>query len=177
MKGPVARGTQRFSRLSSQLPREWDFQLRKTLSKFFQIFWLEVFWRVSWWLVSITKNACFVFRRQFFKNFFNFSLKFLWLFTVFPTSLSTETDLNNPCHPPQTPFLHHLILRSSRKRYGFSLSHLNFHVSSSILLIFELSLCFEIYYVRNFFLFRLMCLGWLFLLLISFANHNLFSLY
>ena len=35
VEGPVARGTQRFSRLSSRLPRKWDFQSRKTLSKFF----------------------------------------------------------------------------------------------------------------------------------------------
>ena len=48
MEGPITRGTQRFLRLSLRLPREWDFQSRKTLSKFFQIFWLEVFWWVSW---------------------------------------------------------------------------------------------------------------------------------
>ena len=52
VRGPVARGTQRFSQLSSWLPREWDFQSRKTLGKFFQIFWLEVFWRVSWRLIG-----------------------------------------------------------------------------------------------------------------------------
>ena len=65
VKGPVTKVTQRFSRLSSQLPCEWDFQLRKTLSKFSQIFRLEVFWRVTiatyWRLVSIVKNACFAF--------------------------------------------------------------------------------------------------------------------
>ena len=32
VEGPIARGTQRFSRLSSRLPREWDLQSRKTLS-------------------------------------------------------------------------------------------------------------------------------------------------
>ena len=47
VKGLVARGTQRFTRLSSRLPREWDFQSQKTLCKFFQNFWLEVFWRVT----------------------------------------------------------------------------------------------------------------------------------
>ena len=44
VEGPIVRGTQRFSQLSSQLPHEWDFQLWKTLHKFFQNFWLEVFW-------------------------------------------------------------------------------------------------------------------------------------
>ena len=52
VKGPVVRGTKRFSRLSSRLPREWDFQSRKTLNKFFQIFWLEVFWQVYWRLTG-----------------------------------------------------------------------------------------------------------------------------
>ena len=34
VEGLVARGTQRFSRLSSRLPREWYFQSWKTLSNF-----------------------------------------------------------------------------------------------------------------------------------------------
>ena len=63
VRGPVARGTQRFSRLSSRLPHKWDFQSRKTLCKFFQIVWLEVFWRVFWRLVSVAKNTCFAFQR------------------------------------------------------------------------------------------------------------------
>ena len=52
VKGPVARGTKRFSQLSSRLPCKWDFQSRKTLNKFFQIFWLEVFWQVYWRLTG-----------------------------------------------------------------------------------------------------------------------------
>ena len=71
VKGPVARGIQRFLRLSSRLPREWDFQLRKTLRNFFQIFRLEVFWWVTlatgWRLVSVAKIACFAKIRQFKK--------------------------------------------------------------------------------------------------------------
>ena len=51
VEGLVARGIQRFSWLSSWLPREWDFQSRKTLSKFFKTFGLECFggciWRLS----------------------------------------------------------------------------------------------------------------------------------
>ena len=42
VKGPVARGTQRFLWLSSRLSREWNFQLWKTLSNFFQSFLLSV---------------------------------------------------------------------------------------------------------------------------------------
>ena len=61
VEGPVAKGTQIFSRLSLRLPCEWDFQSRKILSKFFQNFWLEVFWRVKlvtfWRLTSVAKNA------------------------------------------------------------------------------------------------------------------------
>ena len=38
VEGPVARGTQRFSRLKSRLFHEWNFQSRKTLRKFFKIF-------------------------------------------------------------------------------------------------------------------------------------------
>ena len=51
VEGPVARGTQRFSRLSSRLPHEWDFQSRKTLRNFFKNFGLKCFggcvWRLS----------------------------------------------------------------------------------------------------------------------------------
>ena len=115
--------------------------------KFFPQLCLWVFW----WLTLATcfsheKRVFCVSKTVFLKNF-SFSLDFLWLFTVFPISLSIETDPNTP----QTPFLHHLISRSSRKRYEFSLSCLIFHVSSIIFLIFELSLCFEIYCVWKFF--------------------------
>ena len=52
VEGPVARGTQRFSRLSSLLPCEWDFQSRKTLSKFFKTFGLKCFGGCIWRLPS-----------------------------------------------------------------------------------------------------------------------------
>ena len=35
VEGPVTRGTQRFSQLSSRLSREWNFQSRKTLRNFY----------------------------------------------------------------------------------------------------------------------------------------------
>ena len=137
-----------------------------------------MFWRVSWRLTGdlyqSRKTRVLHFKDSFLKLFQFFPRTFY----VYSLSLLIETDPNTPCHPLQTPFLHHLISRSLRTRYGFSLSHLIFHVLSIICLIFELSLCFEIYCVQTFFFFllRLLGLGWLFLLLISFANHNLFSL-
>ena len=42
VEGPFAKGTQRFSRLSSRLSREWNFQLRKTLRIFFLSFLFSV---------------------------------------------------------------------------------------------------------------------------------------
>ena len=151
VRGLVARGTQRFSRLSSRLPREWDFQSRKTLSKFFQIFWLEVFWWVSWRLTGDLYQSRKMRVLRFKDSFLKLFQFFPWTFYVYSLSLSIETDPNTPCHPLQTPFLHHLISRSLRTRYEFSLSHLIFHVLSIICLIFELSLCFEIYCVQTFF--------------------------
>ena len=69
VKGPVTRVTQRFSRLSSWLPCESNFQSRKTLSKFFQIFRLEVFWGVTlatyWRLVSVAKTRVLHFKVSF----------------------------------------------------------------------------------------------------------------
>ena len=50
VEGPVARGTQRFSQLSSRLPREWDYQSRKPLRKFFKTFGLKCFGGWCWWL-------------------------------------------------------------------------------------------------------------------------------
>ena len=43
VEGLVARGTQRFSRLSSRLSRKWNFQSRKTLKIFFQKFSFKCF--------------------------------------------------------------------------------------------------------------------------------------
>ena len=52
-------------------------------------------------------------------NFFSFSLDFLWLFTVFPISLSTKSDQNTPCHTSQSPFLHHSFSNLQEKGMGF----------------------------------------------------------
>ena len=52
VEGLVSRGTQRFSRLSSRLPHEWDFQSRKTLSKIFKSLGLKCFGGWPWWLTG-----------------------------------------------------------------------------------------------------------------------------
>ena len=131
VEGRVARGTQRFLRLSSWLPHEWDFQSPKTLGKFFQIFWLEVFWRVKLATYLSREKRVFCIVRTVFKTF----LVFPRTFYDCSLSLSSETNPNTPCHSLQTPFLHHLNSKSSRKRYGFSLSHSIFPVLSISLLI------------------------------------------
>ena len=59
------------------------------------------------------EKRVFCISKTVFKTFFSFSLKFLWLFTIFSISLSTKTDPNLS----QTPFLHHFF--SSRKGMGF----------------------------------------------------------
>ena len=170
VEGPVTRGTKRFSRLSSRLPREWDFQLRKTLSKFFQNFWLEVFWR-DWWFVSVVKIACLAFQRQFLKPF-QLSLE-LFMSIHFLSQLKLTQTLRVTLYKLYCCFISSQIFK--KKVWVFSSS---LHIS-----------CFEYYFLDfcvvtviwnilclNMFLLKLLGMGWLFLLLISFCYHNLFSL-
>ena len=122
VEGLVARGTQRFSQLSSRLPREWDFQLRKTLTKFFQISWLEVFWRVTlatdWQLVSVAKNTFFAFQRQFLK-LFQFFPRIFMIVHCFPHfSLNWNWPKHSVSHSSNSIFAS-FLLQSSRKRYRF----------------------------------------------------------
>ena len=76
VKGLVARGIQRFSWLSSRLPREWDFQSQKTLSKFFQIFLLEVFWQVTLATCINREKHVFCVSKTVFKTFSVFPSNF-----------------------------------------------------------------------------------------------------
>ena len=126
VEGPITRGTQKFSRLSSQLPREWDFQSRKTLSKFFSklLTWSVLAGETGDFLATYLSREKRVFCtvKAVFKTFSVFPRTFY----DYSLSLSIETNPSTPCHPLQTPFLHHLNSKSSRKRYGFSLSHLIF---------------------------------------------------
>ena len=71
-------------------------------------------------------------------------------FLVFPRtlcdcsfSLLSETYPNTPCHPLRTPFLLHFFSKSSRKRYGFSLSHsVSLDLSISLLILWvDFSIC------------------------------------
>ena len=90
VEGLVARGTQRFLRLSSQLPREWDSQSRKTLSKIFKTFGLRCFGRWNWRLSGnlpqsrksrgLQKEAFFIFFNTVLqKVLISFSC-ILWMF-------------------------------------------------------------------------------------------------
>ena len=124
----------------------------KHLANFFKTLGLKCFGRcLGDWLATCLsrKKRVFCVLKTVFKLFFSFSLEFLWLFTVFPISLSTKTDPNTPCHPPQTPFLHHLFSNLQEKSMGFLCLTWFFHVLRIIFLIFELSLWFEIYCVRT----------------------------
>ena len=88
VEGPIVRGTQRFLRLSSQLPREWDFQSRKTLRNFFKTFGLKCFGGCIWRLTSAAKNACFAQWGLFLKSF----SVFLRTFCDCSFSLLSETS-------------------------------------------------------------------------------------
>ena len=88
VKGPVARGTQRISRLSSQLPRGSTFQLQKTFRNFFHNFDFECFGGLPWRLVSVVKNACFAFQRQFLKLFQFFPRLFVTVHCLLHFSLN-----------------------------------------------------------------------------------------
>ena len=70
--------------------------------------------------------------RSIFKKFSIFP----WTFCDYSLSSSLEPLSNSPCHSQKPPFLLHFNFNSSRKRYGFSLSHYIFHVLSFIFLSF-----------------------------------------
>ena len=76
VEGPVARGTQRCSRLSLRLSRKWDFQSWKSLSKFFQNFWLEVFWRVKLATYRSRENRVVCKKKLFFDTILQKGLNF-----------------------------------------------------------------------------------------------------
>ena len=90
-----------------------------------------------------SENHVFCVLRAVFKTF-QFSLKHFWLFIVFPVypslklTVSFHQTLSKNLH-----FLHHFIFKSSRKRYGLSLSHFIFHDYGFVFLICELFLWFE----------------------------------
>ena len=85
---------------------------KKHLANFFKSLGLNCFgrwpWRLTGDLFQSQKTSDLHFKDSF-------SLEFLWLFTVFPISLSTETDPNTP----QTLFLHHFFSNLQEKGMGF----------------------------------------------------------
>ena len=65
------------------------------------------------------EKRVFCVSKTIFKTFSVFSLKFLWLFTIFPISLSIESNPNTSCHTSQSPFLHHSFSNLQEKGIGF----------------------------------------------------------
>ena len=125
-------------------PSRVDLPIAKNTWKIFSQFCLRVFWRLAlatyWRLTSVAKNVCFAFRREFLKFFSAFSLEFLWLFTVFPISLSTVFDPNTQCHTSQSPFLLHAFSNLQETGMGFLCLTWFPHVLWTIFLFVELSL-------------------------------------
>ena len=100
------------------------FSCEKHLEIFFQIFRLEVFWRLTlatgWRLVSVAKIACFVKIKQFFfffnnKTLFQFSLNLLWLFIVF----FVWTSLNDTVFTHKLSLISLFLHQSLRKGMDF----------------------------------------------------------
>ena len=134
-----------------------------------------MFWRLALatcsQLNSVAKIACFAQIGQFLKPF-SFSLEHFWLFIVFFVCLSHthRVSLTNP------PFSSSFLLQSSRKRYGFSYSHLTFHDYSFVFLICELLLSFEKYNIRTWVWFILLSeFDWvLMILIVRCLSHRFF---
>ena len=160
VEGLVVRVTQRFSRLSSWLPREWDFQSWKTLSKFFQNFWLEVFWQVKLATYLSREKRVFCFLKTVFKIVFQFFPRIFVTVHCLPHfSLSNTSCLTSKS-------IHFCIISSpifKKKVWVFSVSlHFScfecaFLDSVSVLL----PLCFEKYHVRIRVCFILVSVLWL----------------
>ena len=115
------------------------------------------------WLDSVVKITCFAHISQFL-NVFSFSLEHFWLFLVFPISNLSKTHHVTLKEPP---FLHLLIFKFRRKRYGFFYPQSIFHVFSLVFLIlWDVVGVFEFLWVSNMGLFLLLALGvWVLLIL------------
>lgn len=105
-----------------------ELPVTKNSWKIFSKVFFQVFWRLDQAtfsrLASVAKIACFAQNWSIFRTF-QFSLKLI-------VSLSKKP-----------PFLHHFNSKSSRKRYGFSLSHFISHDYGFVSLFCELFLLFE----------------------------------
>ena len=164
VKGPIARGTQRFSWLNSWLPREWDFLLRKTLSKFFKSLGLKCFsgwpWRLIGDLFQSRKTRVLRFKDIFLKTFSVFLSNFCdcSLSSPFLSQLKlTQTFLK----------LHFCIISSpifKKKVWVFSVS-LHFSCFECVFFLDSVSvllpLCLEKYHAHSRVCFILVSVHWL----------------
>ena len=106
-----------------------------------------------WRLVSVAKNACFAFQRHFLKLFQFFPRLFVTVHCLPHFSL----NWNWPKHSSNS-ISASLLLQSSRKRYGFSLSHFIFHVLSLLFLILLVCCCH--YVLKSIMLIQGFALSW-----------------
>ena len=150
---------------------------KKHLTNFFKSFGLKCFGRCTgdWLATCISREkSVFCISKIVFKTFSVFPSNFLCLFTF-------SLDWNWPKHS-MSPSSNSISASShlkifKKKVWVFSVSF-DFSCFEYYLLDFwAVTMFWDILCLNIFFFFlRLLGLGWLFLLLISFANHNLFSL-
>ena len=129
------RGSARYSLAGRPSSRE------KHLEIFFTILSLNVLAACPSNLFQLQKLCVLRFEDNFLKLFQFFPRIFVTV-TVFPISLSTESNPNTPCHTPQTPFLHHSFSNLQEKCMGFLCLTWFLHVLRIIFLFFGLSLWF-----------------------------------
>ena len=165
VEGPVARGTQRFSQLSSQLPRE------KHLANFSKLLaWSVLAGETGDFLATYLSREKRVIGKSW--SIFKRCSVFPWTFYDYSLSLSTETNPNTPCHCLQTPFLIHFFSNLQEKGMGllFLTSYFMFWVLSSCFMSCHFDLRYTMFeHVFFLWLLGLVVYGWLFMLLISFA--------
>ena len=134
MEGQVARGTQRFLWLSLRLSREWNFQSRKTLRKFFQSFLPSV--------LAVGPgdlHTTYLSRENhvFWANLVSFLNLFSFLSNISNCSSSSFSKKlsNSPCHSPKNFHSESFLSQIFKKKvWVFSLL---LHIS-----------CFKLYFLE-----------------------------
>ena len=97
------------------------------------------------------KNVCFAFQRQFSKLFQVFPRLFIHCLPYFSLNRNWPKHSSNSISAS-------FLLQSSRKRYGFSLSHFIFHVLSLLFLILLVCCCH--YVLKSIMLIQGFALSW-----------------
>ena len=133
VEGPITKGLRDFRGSPRDSLTSRTSNREKHLDKFFKIFVLSVLATgpdnlLATWLSR--ENRVFCANRSVFKHF-QFSLEHFWLFIVFPISNLSQTHRVTLKEPP---FLHHFNSKSSKTRYGFSLSPYILHVLNLVYL-------------------------------------------